>query len=222
MKRTLLTTGDGSATLHIPEWNEQYHSKHGAVAEALHVFIKEGLHHWMSNHNSDTIRILEMGFGTGLNVVLTYAEAEANAWKIDITTVEAYPLSLEEIEPLKYHDLVSLPKETFLELHKSDWEVKHSLSELFQLTKMQLFFSELDIESEFDLVYFDAFGIRVQPDLWTEEIFGKMYRALVPGGILVTYAANGNARRALQAVGFEVERIPGPPGKREMMRATKH
>lgn len=221
MKRTLLTTGDGSATLHIPEWNEQYHSKHGAVAEALHVFIKEGLQFSMSNRESKEISILEMGFGTGLNALLTLAEAHLNNWKINYTSLEAYPLSVEEITPLDYHTSVNFPQETFLELHNTEWEKPHSISELFQLTKRHMFFAEIEDEAQFDLIYFDAFGIRVQPDLWTEEIFSKMYQALCPNGILVTYAANGSARRALQSVGFEVERLPGPPGKREMMRAIK-
>ena len=112
-------------------------------------------------------------------------------------------------------------EEKFLQLHNVSWEEKHSISENFLLTKQQQFFSEINTKNKFDLIYFDAFGIRVQPELWTEEIFEKMHDALKPNGVLVTYAANGNARRAMQAVGFIVERLPGPPGKKEMLRGTK-
>ncbi len=221
MKRTLLKTGDGSYTLHISEWDEQYHSKHGAIAEALHVFIKEGLYYWLSENSKTEISILEIGFGTGLNAFLTFLESEKNKLKVNYTGVEAYPLILEEIKTLNYTSLLKASEEIFLQLNTSPWEEKTIISENFNLTKQQKFFSEITAENTFDLIYFDAFGIRVQPELWTEEIFQKMHNALKPKGALVTYAANGNARRAMQAVGFNVERLPGPPGKKEMLRGTK-
>ncbi len=221
MKRTLFKTGDGSYTLHIPEWNEQYHSKHGAIAEALHVFIKEGFYHWFSQNTSEEISILEIGFGTGLNSFLTFLEAEKVDKKIDYTGIEAYPLTIEEIEKLNYPSILNASEEVFLKLHTSTWEEKNSISESFLLTKQNKFFSEITDENNFDLTYFDAFGIRVQPELWTEDIFRIMFQSLKPNGVLVTYAANGNARRAMQAVGFKVERLPGPPGKKEMLRGTK-
>ena len=228
MKHILLKTGDGSYTLHIPEWNEQYHSKHGAIAEALHVFIKEGLHFCAAKNASKDISIMEIGFGTGLNTLLTFIESEINDFKINYTGIEAYPLGISIIEKLNYASHidtseVSLSKrqETFLQLHNIVWEGSTSISQNFQLTKHKKFFADISNKNSFNLIYFDAFGIRVQPELWTEEIFQKMYNALKPNGVLVTYAANGNARRAMQAVGFEVARIPGPPGKKEMMRATK-
>ncbi|AFL79881.1 hypothetical protein Aeqsu_0367 [Aequorivita sublithincola DSM 14238] len=221
MKRTLLKTGDGSYTLHIAEWDEQYHSKHGAIAEALHVFIKEGLHYWVAKNESTEIAIMEIGFGTGLNAFLTFLEAEKSNFIINYTGVEAYPLGLDEIQSLNYASLLNASEEIFLQLHNSTWEENHSISENLRLTKNQQLFSEINAENSFNLIYFDAFGIRVQPELWTEEIFQKMYNSLKPNGVLVTYAANGNARRAMQAVGFTVERLPGPPGKKEMMRATK-
>ncbi len=221
MKRTLLKTGDGSYTLHISEWDEQYHSKHGAIAEALHVFIKEGLYYWLSENSKTEISILEIGFGTGLNAFLTFLESEKNKLKVNYTGVEAYPLILEEIKTLNYTSLLKASEEIFLQLHTSPWEEKTIISENFNLTKQQKFFSEITAENTFDLIYFDAFGIRVQPELWTEEIFQKMHNALIPNGALVTYAANGNARRAMQAVGFKVERLAGPPGKKEMLRGTK-
>lgn len=221
MKRTLLKTGDGSYTLHIPEWDEQYHSKHGAIAEALHVFIKEGLYHWFSENKSEEISILEIGFGTGLNAFLTFLETEKNSFNVDYTGIEAYPLKVGEIEKLNYTSLLNAAEEKFLQLHQIPWEGKSTISKTFQLTKQQKFFSEIEIENSFNLIYFDAFGIRVQPELWTEAIFQKMFIALKPKGVLVTYAANGNARRAMQAVGFKVERLAGPPGKKEMLRGTK-
>ncbi|SRX53981.1 tRNA (5-methylaminomethyl-2-thiouridine)(34)-methyltransferase MnmD [Aequorivita sp. CIP111184] len=221
MKRTLLKTGDGSYTLHISEWDEQYHSKHGAIAEALHVFIKEGLYHWVSKNPATTISIMEIGFGTGLNGFLTFLETEKDNLKVDYTGVEAYPLQIDEIQKMNYTSLLKATEEIFMQLHTSSWEEKINISENFNLTKQQKFFSEITAENTFDLIYFDAFGIRVQPELWTEEIFQKMYNALKGNGVLVTYAANGNARRAMQTVGFLVERIPGPPGKKEMLRGTK-
>ncbi|HNP68379.1 MAG TPA: tRNA (5-methylaminomethyl-2-thiouridine)(34)-methyltransferase MnmD [Aequorivita sp.] len=221
MKRTLFKTGDGSYTLHIPEWDEQYHSKHGAIAEALHVFIKEGLYHWFSENKKTEVSILEIGFGTGLNALLTFLETEKNPFKVHYTGVEAYPLEVGEIVKLNYTSLLNASEEVFLNMHHSPWEQISSISVNFQLTKQQKLFSEINSENSFNLIYFDAFGIRVQPELWTEEIFKKMYAALKPHGILVTYAANGNARRAMQAVGFKVERLSGPPGKKEMLRGTK-
>lgn len=221
LKRTLFKTGDGSYTLHIPEWDEQYHSKHGAIAEALHVFIKEGFHHWFSQNISNEISILEIGFGTGLNSFLTFLETEKYPKKVEYTGVEAYPLNVDEIEILNYASLLNASEEEFLKFHSSVWEENIAISENFFLIKQKKFFSEITDKNTFNLIYFDAFGIRVQPELWTEEIFSIMHRALKPNGILVTYAANGNARRALQTVGFKVERLPGPPGKKEMLRATK-
>ncbi len=221
MKRTFLTTGDGSLTIHLPEWNEQYHSKHGAIVEAQHVFIKEGLYRWLSLNKLKTLSILEIGFGTGLNAYLTFLETEKNNLSIDYCGIEAYPVELHEVEKLNYVSLLKGSEKEFLKLHTSPWEEKLLISENFKLTKQQKFFSEIKDDNSFDLVYFDAFGIRVQPELWTEEIFKSMFTALKPNGVLVTYAANGNARRAMQAVGFNVERLPGPPGKKEMLRATK-
>ncbi len=221
MKRTLLKTGDGSYTLHIAEWDEQYHSKHGAIAEALHVFIKEGLYYWTAKNDTQKLSILEIGFGTGLNAFLSLLEAEKNPFQIDYTGIEAYPLDIDEINKLNYTSLLNTAEENFRALHQCSWEEKTTIAKNFNLTKHKRFFSEITANNDFNIIYFDAFGIRVQPELWTEVIFASMYKALKPNGILVTYAANGNARRAMQAVGFTVERLPGPPGKKEMLRATK-
>lgn len=220
----MLTTGDGSITIHIPEWNEQYHSKHGAIAEAQHVFIKTGLHHYLfkEKHNFKIpLVILEIGFGTGLNAFLTLLETKKQSVAINYTGVEAYPISVSEISKLNYASLLGESSAIFQNLHEISWEIPANITQNFRLTKQKKFFSEIEDVEAYHLIYFDAFGARVQPELWTEEIFIIMYKALLPKGVLVTYAAKGSVRRAMQSVGFIVERLPGPPGKREMLRATK-
>ncbi|PNQ73364.1 SAM-dependent methyltransferase [Hanstruepera neustonica] len=222
MKRKIITTADGSKTIQIEDWNEQYHSIHGAYQEAVHVFIKHGLRHVIDHGKiSEPVSILEMGFGTGLNAMLTFQEAQKLDASINYVGVEAYPVSQDEINQLQYDVLFGNDSQTFLSMHAQEWEVPKSISPNFTLTKRQQFFQDISDTDTFNLIYFDAFGARVQPDLWTESIFSKMYQALKPQGVLVTYSAKGSVRRAMQAVGFEVERLPGPPGKREMLRARK-
>ncbi len=217
MKREIIITSDGSTTIHLPEWNEQYHSKHGAIQEAYHVFIKSGLKHV----NKEEIAILEIGFGTGLNCFITAIESNK---KIDYVGVEAYPVAVEEIKKLNYvEELKEANYEPlFSKIHETTWEEKHEIKETFSLLKRKQFFKDISDVEMYDLIYFDAFGARVQPDLWTEDIFSIMYKSLKNKGVLVTYSAKGSVRRAMQAVGFFVERLPGPPGKREMLRATKN
>ena len=152
---------------------------------------------------------------------MTLLEANNLSVKIEYTGVEAYPISVSEISKLNYASLLGEYTGLFQKLHESSWEDPSEISENFQLTKQKKFFSEIKAVEAFHLIYFDAFGARVQPDLWTEDIFTIMYKALLPKGVLVTYAAKGSVRRAMQAVGFIVERLPGPPGKREMLRAAK-
>ena len=221
MKREFLITGDGSVTIHLPEWNEQYHSKHGAIAEAQHVFIRAGLNYYSTIFPDKPISILEIGFGTGLNAFLTLLESEKNKLDVIYTGIEAYPIEAAEISKLNYAQLISASKEVFLELHHSSWEMALEITSRFSLHKKKMLFSEIKDQNLYNLIYFDAFGARVQPDLWTEVIFKQMYDALKNNGVLVTYAAKGSVRRAMQAVGFIVERLPGPPGKREMLRAQK-
>ncbi|MEZ2414917.1 tRNA (5-methylaminomethyl-2-thiouridine)(34)-methyltransferase MnmD [Muriicola sp. E247] len=219
MKRSIITTGDGSKTISLDEWNEQYHSKHGAIQEAYHVFIKHGLHASLKN----PIAILEVGFGTGLNALITLHEGIKRNLHIKYTGVEAFPVSPEEVGELNYVEALQLPQldATFNQMHSCDWEEAIPLSPNFILNKNKLDFREINSEGEYDLIYFDAFGARVQPELWTQDIFQKMFNALKDKGILVTYSAKGSVRRAMDAVGFNVERLPGPPGKREMLRAIK-
>jgi tRNA U34 5-methylaminomethyl-2-thiouridine-forming methyltransferase MnmC len=215
----MMITLDGSTTIHLPDWNEQYHSKNGAIQEAYHVFIKAGL----NNCIPKKLAILEIGFGTGLNAFITYLETEKGNKNIDYVAVEAYPVLDNEIKKLNYiSELQATSKQAiFTEMHTVSWDEKHPLSSCFSLTKRKQFFQEIRDVDQFDLIYFDAFGATNQPELWTEEIFSSMFRALKLNGVLVTYSAKGSVRRAMQTVGFLVERLPGPPGKREMLRATK-
>jgi tRNA U34 5-methylaminomethyl-2-thiouridine-forming methyltransferase MnmC len=227
MKREILITSDGSTTIHLPDWNEQYHSKHGAIQESYHVFIKSGLalfcHSDGSEETQDTISILEIGFGTGLNCFITFLESKKIKKKINYVGVEAYPVINDEIQKLNYVSELDAMKSqcVFDAMHGVSWDKKHQISEDFVLRKRKQFFEEIEDENCFNLIYFDAFGAEHQPTLWTQTIFKKMYTALKIGGVLVTYCAKGSVRRAMITVGFAIERLEGPPGKREMLRATK-
>ena len=219
MKREIITTTDGSTTIHLPEWNESYHSKHGAIQEAYHVFIKNGL----SSFNSKPVSILEIGFGTGLNAFITFLEAKKNNQQINYVGVEAYPILAEEIPLMNYVQELNVNEESdiFDRMHNSDWDTKINISTNFDLTKRKQFFESIDDVEQFDLIYFDAFGYRVQPELWSTLIFEKMYKSLKTKGVLVTYAARGVIKRSMISSGFTVEKLPGAPGKREMFRAWK-
>ena len=222
MKRKIITTADGSKTIQIEEWNEQYHSVHGAINEANHVYLKHGLLFFNSELNEKNISILEMGFGTGLNAFLTLIEAEKRNLSISYVGVEAYPVLQEEIEVLNYVELISAKhKVKFEELHSSSWHKDVKISDFFKLKKEHVLFKDINYTENFDVIYFDAFGPRVQPELWTEDIFKLMYEALKPNGVLVTYSVQGTVKRALRAVGFIVKRLEGPPNKRHMLRAIK-
>ncbi|WP_339654728.1 tRNA (5-methylaminomethyl-2-thiouridine)(34)-methyltransferase MnmD [Flavobacterium frigidarium] len=219
MKREIIQTSDGSTTIHIPEWKESYHSKHGAIQEANHVFIKNGL----SLFEGRDIAIMEIGFGTGLNAFITFLESSKLKQNIDYVGVEAYPVSNEELAAMNYvAELGVTSQQSIFDLmHQSNWEEKCIIDGHFDLTKRKQLFDDIVDENYFDLIYFDAFGYHVQPDLWSTEIFRKMYSALKDNGVLVTYAARGVVKRSMIEVGFTVEKLAGPPGKREMFRATK-
>ena len=208
-------------TIHLPGWNEYYHSKHGAIQESKHVFLQTGLQHFCKLYKGQHLTILEIGFGTGLNALLTSLEAEVLNKTITYDGVEAYPISFDEVQELNYSEQLDVAPTDFLKLHEVPWETPQQITPLFVLHKQQKFFKDITSKEVYQLIYFDAFGARVQPELWTQEVFKTMYDALKHNGVLVTYAAKGSVRRAMQAVGFLVERLPGPPGKREMLRATK-
>lgn len=219
MEREIIHTSDGSTTIHIKEWDECYHSKHGAIQEAKHVFIKNGL----ALFPNQKVSILEIGFGTGLNAFITYLEAKRLGQTIDYVGVEAFPISEEELKSMNYtEELDALGSEAiFYKMHALNWQEKKDLSANFSLTKRKQFFEEIEDIDKFDLIYFDAFGYRVQPELWTLLIFEKMFNALKNNSVLVTYAARGVIKRNMIEAGFTVEKLAGPPGKREMFRARK-
>lgn len=218
MKRQFLITADGSTTIHLPEWNENYHSKHGAIQEAMHVFLKMGLSLF---YDFKEVAILEVGFGTGLNAYLTFLNAQSINLKVNYVGVEAYPVLFDEIRYCNFPEQLKKSREVFEKLHTSDWETNTIINNNFKLKKRKQFLSEITDENKFNLIYFDAFGPRVQPELWTVNQFQILFKSLQQKGVLVTYSAKGSVRRALQEVGFIVERLPGPPGKREMLRASK-
>lgn len=219
MKRSIIQTRDGSTTIHIEGWDECYHSRFGAIQEAQHVFIKNGL----SLFENKSISILEIGFGTGLNAFITFLESQKLNQTIDYVGVEAYPVSADEVVSMNYISELNAENESeiFKKMHQCNWNEQIILRADFLFTKRQQFFADIDDVEMFDLIYFDAFGFDVQPELWSTAIFQKMYDALKPNSVLVTYAARGVVKRSMIEVGFTVEKLEGPPGKREMFRAKK-
>lgn len=220
MKREVIETEDGSKTIFIAEMDENYHSGHGALQEAMHVFIKNGLIHFKENKE---INVFEVGFGTGLNALLTMVEADNNNQTIRYTGIEAFPVEMELIDQLGYEDLTGQQfKKPFFKMHTSQWDELQQLTDHFTFKKILSKIQDFEPEkSTVDIVYFDAFGPQVQGEMWSLDILEKMYTLLKPGGILVTYCAKGQFKRDLKSLGFEVEGLPGPPGKREMTRALK-
>jgi tRNA U34 5-methylaminomethyl-2-thiouridine-forming methyltransferase MnmC len=214
-KRTIVQTIDGSHTIRNESTGDTYHSIHGAVQESQHVFLKSGLEFFLNAHPTRHIKILEVGFGTGLNALLTLQQ------HIDIqiqyTTLEPYPLSGEIFQQLNYYG-----KDELMALHACDWNAPQKISNNFTLTKLQTTLEQAQLpEIFFDVVYFDAFAPNSQPELWTPKAFGKIYQAMTQPAVLATYCAKGQVKRDLKSVGFIIESIPGPPGKREMVRAIK-
>jgi tRNA U34 5-methylaminomethyl-2-thiouridine-forming methyltransferase MnmC len=208
--RELVKTADGSFTLFIPEVEETYHSTHGAVQESMHVFIENGL----KACDKESIRVLEVGLGTGLNAVLTLQHATK---KINYCALEPYPLSKEILNELA----ASRSDQFEMKFHVSNAGEWISLQENFSFIRMEVGLEEFSSEEKFDVIYYDAFGPRVEPGLWTLERMQQCFDLLNDGGVLVTYCAKGEVRRNLQAAGFVVERLAGPPGKREMLRGVK-
>ena len=207
-------TDDGSQTLWSPQYGETYHSSFGAYTESNHVFIEAGL----KQSPFQTLHVFEMGFGTGLNALLTYQEAKTKNLNVTYHAIELNPVSPEIITKFEV-DLASV--DIFLKLHQSEWNKEISISPFFTLKKLQFDLNLWQPESLYHLIYFDAFSPDTQPELWTLEVFQKMYDMLHSGGILTTYCAKGSVRRNMLSCGFKVERLPGPPGKREILRALK-
>ncbi len=215
MKPKIIHTADKSPTLYLEEIDEHYHSINGALQESMHVFINAGLHK-ISKKN---INILEIGFGTGLNVILTYNEIKNSNKKVFYKGIEKYPLKNEIIEQLQKENIFN--SEVFLKIHNSNWEKEINISENFVLQKQKIDLINFQATKEYDLIYFDAFAPNKQPKLWTDEIFLKLYKATKKDGVLVTYSAKGIVKQALRNAGFGVKRLKGPAGKRHMVRAVK-
>ena len=228
MQRRIITTADGSHSLYVEGLDENYHSKHGAIQESLHVFIKTGLHYIIEKGLRE-INILEIGLGTGLNALLTWMEAEKLDVKIHYTGLEAFPLDDQILAKLNYTALIGqIPGqarndlyEMFMSLHAVEWEKYVKVSENFELSKIKNTLRDVKFDASFDLIYFDAFGPRVQPEMWTDEVFARLFAATNPNGVLVTYCSKGDVRRSMMKAGFKVEKPAGPPGKRDMVRAEK-
>ncbi len=212
-------TGDGSKTIFLPELNETYHSSNGAVQESRHIFIQNGLD---LVKKKGAIRILEVGFGTGLNALLSASWAEMNNQSIHYIGIEAKPLSPELCFQLDYPRHIDQNSEKIYDaLIRCDWEMDNQLTPHFSIQKREVKIQDFEAVENVNLIYFDAFGPRVQSEMWDITILEKMYQSLNAGGALVTYCAQGQFKRDLKSVGFILESLPGPPGKREMTRATK-
>lgn len=217
----LITTGDGSHSLLNTALDETYHSRHGALQESKYVFIKQGLNFFIEKTGSKQLSILEVGFGTGLNAWLTLQEAQALNIHVHYTTLETYPLSASVWPSLNYAAGSEFEKD-FMKLHESEWNKEVLIASSFMLHKLEQSLQDFDAAGkQFDIIYFDAFAPNKQPELWEAPILGKVVRSLSPSGIFVTYCAKGQLKRDLKSFDLAVESLPGPPGKREMVRALK-
>ncbi|MEA3505836.1 MAG: tRNA (5-methylaminomethyl-2-thiouridine)(34)-methyltransferase MnmD [Bacteroidota bacterium] len=222
MKKEIFVTEDGSHTLVIPEIDESYHSTHGAINESKHIFIEAG--YKKIDKQIEPLKIFEVGFGTGLNAFLTYHQAVEHKRKVQYVSVEPYPITEELYSKLNYSDALGDAKcgSVFQKMHQVGWDFPFVISDYFVLNKLKAKVQDVEIgEGQFHVIYFDAFSPSTQEEMWSEEIFKKCYDALVEGGVLVTYSAQGQMKRNLKAAGFKVEGLPGPKGKREITRAIK-
>ncbi len=217
----IFETQDGSHSIFSETFGVSYHSKYGAIQESTHVFIHSGLYYRMAG--ASQLSVLEIGFGTGLNALLTLLEANNRQLPIYYEAVEAYPITLEEARLLNYPEILENPAAAgaFLQLHEGEWEKAFQATPFFSFCKRRNHFEEVQYTNAFDVIYFDAFAPNAQPELWEEDILRKMYDALRPNGVLTTYCAKGVVKRRLKNLGFTVEALKGPPGKREMTRAVK-
>ncbi|MBL7112873.1 MAG: tRNA (5-methylaminomethyl-2-thiouridine)(34)-methyltransferase MnmD [Bacteroidales bacterium] len=217
-KQYLYKTHDGSHTLYVKELDEYYHSIHGAVTESIHIFINSAF----SFHQAVDVRIFEMGLGTGLNAFLTMIRAEEERRDVVYHAIEKYPLSQEVINQLNYAELFAGSKiQWFDQIHSCEWEKDNQLTEFFSIRKIKADLVSFELDNKYDIIYFDAFAPDKQPDLWSGDIFRKLFDSMQPAGILTTYSSKGSVRRAMELCGFQVVKLPGPPGKREMLRGTK-
>lgn len=211
------TSEDGSSTLYRADIDEHYHSYHGAVQESMHVFIEAGLKH----HPGKELSLLEIGFGTGLNALLTMLNGSNR--NIIYHAIEKYPLSTKLISEVNYPVYIKHPcaARFFSQLHSAPWNIEKQLTPSFTLYKQDNDLLQFSMNTHYDLIYFDAFAPDKQPDLWTPEIFIKIAECMNPNAILTTYSTKGSVKRAIKSAGLTIEKIPGPPGKREILRAWK-
>jgi tRNA U34 5-methylaminomethyl-2-thiouridine-forming methyltransferase MnmC len=213
----IMNTAEGSHTLYRPDLDEVYHSRYGAVQESTFVYIQNGY----SKVKEKPINIFEVGFGTGLNALLTCIESNKNQMPTKYTTIEKYPLKKDIIRQLNYPGYLDGSGNFFHKIHEAPWNQEVNITQNFSIQKINKDLVNYDIDDKFHLIYFDAFAPDVQPELWRSSVFKKMADALYPDGILVTYAARSSVFRALEKAGFKTQHIPGPPGKREITVAIK-
>lgn len=216
-----ITTADGSHSLYNDALDEHYHSIHGAIAESKHVFIQCGLLEVAKKLRH--IRVLEVGFGTGLNAFLSLLKANELAIFVEMTSIEAFPIQNQLVKSLNYPELLNVNRSEFEKLHDCEWNQKINFGSYFSLFKRQADFLNFDFKERHDLIYFDAFAPEKQNSMWQEHLLRKLYECLEEGGVFVSYCVKGEIRRRLESIGFKVEKLPGPiGGKREILRAVKN
>jgi tRNA U34 5-methylaminomethyl-2-thiouridine-forming methyltransferase MnmC len=214
----IVITSDGSHTIYVPELNEHYHSIHGAVQESNLIFIKNGF----ETCKADPLNIFEVGFGTGLNALLTAINSLNGSRIINYTSIEKYPLENEIVNALNHHQFAGENGgQIYKSIHQAPWNIRTNITKNFNLCKLKGDFTAGSLSDKYDLIYFDAFGPDKQPEMWTKGIFTLIAALTNKNGVLVTYSAKGEVKRNLKVCGFEVALLPGPPGKRQMIRAVK-
>jgi tRNA U34 5-methylaminomethyl-2-thiouridine-forming methyltransferase MnmC len=222
LKKSWILTKDGSSTLRIDSLNESYHSLHGAVTESEFVYLDNGLRFWQKSHSAPKASVLEIGYGTGLLAFLSFLNQLNNKMEIDYTSLEAYPLKIKDLERLNYNSFFESNQHlSFLDFSKLPWNNINQIIPKYSILKHNIFFEDFKSKKLYDIIYYDAFGSHAQPNLWEIEWMKKCFDLLNNGGLWISFCAKGSVRRGLQKVGFDVERLPGPPGKREMLRAIK-
>jgi len=215
----LILTSDGSHTLFNPKIGEHYHSTFGAKTESEHIFIRAGLDAIPSKIKQ--INLLEIGLGTGLNALLAMRWADKYKREVNYFAVEAFPIEKEVLSKLNYTEMLAIKQESFMAIHAAK-NGKVQISNYFTFSYQQITLQDVVfLTGHYDLVFFDAFSPDVQPEMWAEDCFIKIAESMKRGGVLTTYSCKGTVKRALKAAGFQIEKLPGPPGKREFLRAVK-